>query len=168
MKDRIRLIMEREHLTPSAFADRLQLGRAVISHILNGRNNPSLDVVTRILSKVNYINPDWLLTGNGDMVKTEGGKTSTMQQISAPSSNNFSPGQNQPDLFSQNSVSPTISPVETEYRKENIVEQAQNIHEKTINQTVIYQKASERKISKIIIYYSDNTFETFNADNSPL
>lgn len=168
MKDRIRLIMEREHLTPSAFADRLQLGRAVISHILNGRNNPSLDVVTRILSKVNYINPDWLLTGNGDMVKTEGGKTSTMQQVSAPSSYNFHPGQNQPDLFFQNSVSPPISRAETEYRKENIVEQAQNMSEKHTNQTVIYQKAPERKVSKIIIYYSDNTFETFNADNSPL
>lgn len=168
MKDRIRLIMEREHLTPSAFADRLQLGRAVISHILNGRNNPSLDVVTRILSKVNYINPDWLLTGNGDMIKTDGGKTSTMHQVSIPSSNNFHPSQNQPDLFSQTSVSPPIPQPETEYRKENIVEQAQNTYEKTINQPVIYQKTAERKISKIIIYYSDNTFETFNADNSPL
>lgn len=91
-----------------------------------------------------------------------------MQQVLAPSSNNFHPGQNQPDLFSQSSVSPPISPAETEYRKENIVDQAQNTLEKPINQTIIYQKAAERKISKIIIYYSDNTFETFNADNSPL
>ena len=70
MKDRIRLIMESEQLTPSAFADKLQLGRAVISHILNGRNNPSLDVVARILSNMNNINPDWLITGNGSMYKT--------------------------------------------------------------------------------------------------
>lgn len=71
MKDRIKLIMDNEHLTPSAFADKLQLGRAVISHILNGRNNPSLDVVSRILSKMDYIDSDWLLTGNGKMYKTD-------------------------------------------------------------------------------------------------
>jgi Helix-turn-helix. len=69
MKDRIKLIMDNEHLTPSAFADKLQLGRAVISHILNGRNNPSLDVVSRILSKMDYIDSDWLLTGNGKCIK---------------------------------------------------------------------------------------------------
>ncbi len=52
MKDRIKQIIDQEHLSPSSFADKLQLGRAVVSHILNGRNNPSLDVVTRILSKM--------------------------------------------------------------------------------------------------------------------
>ena len=39
MKDRIRLIMEKENLTPAKFADMLGINRAVISHILNGRNN---------------------------------------------------------------------------------------------------------------------------------
>ncbi len=47
MKDRIKLIMEKENLTPAKFADKLQINRAIISHILNGRNNPSLDVVTK-------------------------------------------------------------------------------------------------------------------------
>ncbi len=153
-------------MTPSAFADKLELGRAVISHILNGRNNPSLDVVTRILGKMNYINPDWLLTGTGDMYKTEGGKISSVQQES--SSNYFQSGQSQPDLFSQAPVSLPITQTETEYRKENIVNEAANTQKESEKQTIIYQKAPERKITKIIIYYSDNTFETFNADNVPL
>ena len=58
MKDRIRLIMEKENLTPARFADSLDINRAVISHILNGRNNPSLDVVTKILEVMDYINPE--------------------------------------------------------------------------------------------------------------
>jgi transcriptional regulator with XRE-family HTH domain len=160
--------MEHERLTPSAFADKLQLGRAVISHILNGRNNPSLDVVTRILFKVNYINSDWLLTGNGNMYKAESGKSSVVQQAQSIPSENFQSGQNQPDLFTQNILSPAIGQPEMEYRKENTVEQVECAPEKTTNQTVIYQKAPERKISKIIIYYSDSTFETFNTDNQPL
>ncbi len=166
MKDRIRQIMENEQLSPSAFADKLQLGRAVISHILNGRNNPSLDVVSRILSNMNYINPDWLITGNGSMYKTE--KESQNFTTSQTPIHNSAPSRNQPDLFSQNYVSPTIVQEESEYRKENIVEQPEKTNNINDNQNIIYKKAVERKISKIIIYYTDNTFETFNADHSPL
>lgn len=157
MKDRIKQIMEYEQLTPSAFADKLQLGRAVVSHILNGRNNPSLDVVTRILTKMNYINPDWLLTGTGSMLK---GEKTTTSDIVIPN--------NQPDLFSQVLISEADSTQNAEYRKENIVEQPQKQTEIIENKTIIYQKAPERKVTKIIIYYSDNTFETFDANNKPL
>ncbi|MDR2951166.1 MAG: helix-turn-helix domain-containing protein [Prevotella sp.] len=165
MKDRIKLIMDNEHLTPSAFADQLQLGRAVISHILNGRNNPSLDVVSRILSKLNYINSDWLLTGNGNMYKDGYGENN--QTITSPSPI-YPVSQSQPDLFSQNNISTPPNTNEIEYRKENVVKQQESISENTINQTIVYQKAPDRKIAKIIIYYTDNTFETFNADNKPL
>lgn len=147
--------MENEQLTPSAFADKLQLGRAVVSHILNGRNNPSLDVVTRILSKMNYINPDWLISGNGEMYKPE--YTTTVQSTTS------SIIQNQPDLFSQNFVSPPVVQSEPEYRREIIVKQPENIQEDSVKKEVIYQKLPDRKITKIIIYYSDNTFETFDA-----
>lgn len=161
MRDRIRLIMESEHLTPSAFADRLQLGRAVVSHILNGRNNPSLDVVTRILSKMNYINPDWLISGNGDMYKTDSGKTHTSQNSTLSNSS-------QQDLFAQTTISLPSALQEDEYLKESEVKQPKNEIENNVNQQIIYQKTPDRKIAKIIIYYSDNTFETFNADNRPL
>lgn len=162
MKDRIKLIMENEQLTPSAFADKLQLGRAVISHILNGRNNPSLDVITRILSKMNYINSDWLISGNGNMYKTEeSGKTSQSNNI-------FQTPRNEPDLFTQVAISSPIIQSDNEYRKEIIVEKSEKAIDSVDNKNIIYQKLPDRKISKIIIYYSDNTFETFNADNKPL
>ena len=69
MRERIRQIMENENLTPAKFADKLQINRANISHILNGRNNPSLDVVARILSEMPYINSEWLINGTGEMYK---------------------------------------------------------------------------------------------------
>jgi len=87
MKERIKKIMEIEQLTSTRFADRLQINRAVISHILNGRNNPSLEVVTRILAEMEYINPEWLLNGTGSIYK-EGVDPDTIG--------------NQPDLFHQN------------------------------------------------------------------
>lgn len=163
MKDRIKQIMDVEQLTPSAFADKLQLGRAVVSHILNGRNNPSLDVVTRILTKIDYINPDWLITGQGNMHKYE-----NENGIRPGFSDIGKDGLNQPDLFSQNYIKQNDSPKETEYRRDNIVQQSQNMDEGAVNKEIIYQKLPDKKISKIIIYYSDNTFEVFNADNKPL
>ncbi|HHU97060.1 MAG: helix-turn-helix transcriptional regulator [Bacteroidota bacterium] len=69
MKERIRQIMEAENLTSANFAERVQISRASVSHILNGRNNPSLEVVTRILNEMNYINPEWLINGTGSMYK---------------------------------------------------------------------------------------------------
>lgn len=168
MKDRIKQIMDYEQLTPSAFADKLQLGRAVMSHILNGRNNPSLDVVTRILSKMSYINSDWLLTGTGKMLKSELDNENKVSSQISTSNNIQSAAPNSLDLFSQNYVSPPVSQDIPEYRKENIVEKAEKEDKNIVDETIIYKKLPERKITKIIIYYSDNTFETFNADNNPL
>ena len=160
MKDRIRKIMENEQLTPSAFADTLQVGRAVISHILNGRNNPSLDIVTRILSKMSYINPDWLLTGQGEMYKSDftGNQSNISHNISTQ----------EPDLFSQPFINQVDRQENEKYRKEIVVEQPEMLHQNIENKQIIYQNKPERKINKIIIYYSDNTFETFNPDNHSL
>lgn len=164
MKDRIKQIMDNEQLTPSAFADKLQLGRAVISHVLNGRNNPSLDVVSRILSKMDYINSDWLITGNGNMYKAGYENKITSSQHD----DLFSNKKDEPDLFSQDTIFPSNATEEKEYRKEIGVKESSISDENTANKQVIYQKLPDRKISKIIIYYSDNTFETFNADTRPL
>lgn len=163
MKDRIRLIMEDAHLSPSEFADKLHIGRAVISHILNGRNNPSLDVVTRILSNMKNINPTWLLTGEGNMFNSEIGENTSPYHpadlfSSVPSN----------DLFSQPAVNAPDRPNVNEYRKENIVEPSANSINSTVFQQVMPQKQPDKKISKIIIYYTDNTFEVFNADHKPL
>lgn len=158
MKDRIKMIMDAENMTPARFADTLQIGRAVISHILNGRNNPSLDVITRILTQMADINSEWLLTGIGNMYKSD--KTeSTPQEVL--SNNSY------PDLFSQpsfeNSVKPSTPSSETEYRKENIVNSAVNTPNTSVNERIIYREAKDKKIKQIIIYYTDNTFETFNS-----
>ena len=49
MRDRILKIMEREGLTPSKFAESIGIQRSAMSHIISGRNNPSLDVLLKIL-----------------------------------------------------------------------------------------------------------------------
>jgi transcriptional regulator with XRE-family HTH domain len=69
LKDRIKHIIDSENLTYSKFADIIGVQRSGISHILSGRNNPSLEVIQKILEAFNFINTDWLLFGKGEMVK---------------------------------------------------------------------------------------------------
>ena len=65
MKDRILEIIKREHLSNADFADKIGISPATVSSILNGRNNPSLDVVTKIHQTYTDINLEWLLYGKG-------------------------------------------------------------------------------------------------------
>jgi len=60
---RIRKIISDNNLSNSSFADRIGVARSSISHILSGRNNPSLDIIIKILHSFDEINADFLLTG---------------------------------------------------------------------------------------------------------
>jgi len=169
MKDRIKMIMDAENMTPARFADSLQIGRAVISHILNGRNNPSLDVISRILSQMPQVSSEWLLTGRGSMyIDKNIGDTNVPPPKEASASSSSVSKNYHPDLFAENYIKPTQTTEQTEYRKEIGVNTSVNPIQDIVNERIIYKERPERKISKIIIYYSDNTFETFNADNKPL
>lgn len=156
MKDRIRLVMESEDMTPARFADTLQIGRPIISHILNGRNNPSLDVISRILSEIPHINAEWLISGKGSMYKDGINKQPTSSSIFTSDANG------QPDLFAQNYTESTNDADNLKYEQENELTTPPNLIDPSVKEVVRYIEKPERKIAKIIIYYSDNTFEEFN------
>ena len=66
IKDRIKLIMEREQLTAGAFANAIGVSPATISHILGGRNKiPSTEVILLIHHRYPDIHLEWLMTGEG-------------------------------------------------------------------------------------------------------
>ena len=54
-------------LTPTAFADEIGIQRSGLSHILKGRNRPSLDVVQKIVARYPDINLAWLVNGTGHL-----------------------------------------------------------------------------------------------------
>ena len=67
MVERIRVLLETRQLTPTQFADAIGIARPIVSHILSGRNKPSLDVVQRILAAMPDLSMPWLLNGTGPM-----------------------------------------------------------------------------------------------------
>ena len=68
MVERIRALLEYRQLTPTQFADAIGVARPIVSHILSGRNKPSLEVVQRILAAMPDLAMPWLLNGTGEML----------------------------------------------------------------------------------------------------
>lgn len=68
MVDRIRALLAQWQLTPTQFADLIQVGRPIVSHILSGRNKASLEVVQRIMAAFPEVALPWLLSGTGPML----------------------------------------------------------------------------------------------------
>ena len=63
--NRLKKVMDHYQLSPSAFADKIQVQRSSISHLLSGRNKPSLDFVLKVIKEFDEIELYWLLNGKG-------------------------------------------------------------------------------------------------------
>ena len=173
MRDRIQRIMNEGSFTPSAFADKLNIGRAVLSHILNGRNKPSLDVVTRILETIPDINSDWLLFGVGNMLKKADNSTIETEQMhnKAYRSDLFDTSieDHSPAPSKSDDLSAAIDTAQSSEALDKEMQKRENssvVAEQTPLPPVI--KTASKDISKIIIYYTDNTFQAFNPDQTSL
>ncbi len=72
MKDvnqRIVKLMEVQQVTARRFASEIGIQASTVSNIVNERNNPSLEVLQRILSTYPSVSPDWLILGSGSMYR---------------------------------------------------------------------------------------------------
>lgn len=124
---RLHKIMQYHELSAASFADKIEVGRSSISHLLSGRNKPSLDFVMKIVNAFPDVELYWLLNGKGTFPKSKD-----------PLPHSLPPKQeqvkvSQEDLFSALPGNPEGS---------------------------VKQKSS-RAIQKIVIFYTDGTFEAF-------
>lgn len=69
MKERLLEFLKKENKSSAQLADEIGVQASGISHILSGRNNPSLDFVLRMLNKYPFISTEWLLFGKGSMYR---------------------------------------------------------------------------------------------------
>ncbi len=68
---RLKAVLEYYHLSASAFATKIGVQRSSISHLLSGRNRPSLDFVLKVLDVFEEVELYWLLNGKGTFPKTD-------------------------------------------------------------------------------------------------
>lgn len=67
MVDRINLLLQAKNITSRQFAEEIGIQPSGMSHILSGRNNPSLDFVMKVIRRWPEININWLMFGKGEM-----------------------------------------------------------------------------------------------------
>lgn len=73
--ERLKQLMDYYQLSASAFADKIGVRPSAISHLLSGRNKPSLEFVLKILDAFKEVDLYWLLNGKGIFPKTTGAPT---------------------------------------------------------------------------------------------
>lgn len=140
MKERIIKIMECERMGQAQFASAIGIQRAAMSHIISGRNNPSLDVMTKILHRYPQINPDWLLLGKGEMLRDN------------------TPAMEPADNIAK--IPPQIQVVPEGHQELPFQESRKELENSEKTWAVSVEKSS-KTVSKIMVFYSDNTYDTF-------
>lgn len=135
--DRLQIILHQKSLSASAFADEIDVQRSNISHIISGRSKPSLDFIEKMCTRFPDIDISWFISGKA---------------AAAVSKQHIIEKQVQRDLFGQIIEEPQSIAVEAQPALPQPVVQVQQIPEKQIN---------EKKIVKIITFFSDNSFQEF-------
>ncbi|MDR0834802.1 MAG: hypothetical protein LBN93_11605 [Candidatus Symbiothrix sp.] len=149
MKERIKIIMDNGGYTPVTFAAHIGINPQTMTANLNRNENVSTPILQAILKKYENISAEWLMLGEGQMYKT---KEQDPRQLP------LFPNQEQPY--------PSQRPQMSEQRKETPDKSPEKVPETIKYQEVIVEKIVAKKITKIIIYYADNTFDTFAPELS--
>lgn len=130
MKERIIEFLRAENKSSANFAEEIGVQPSAVSHIVSGRNNPSLDFVLKMLAKYPFLSVEWLLFGRGSMYRDSG-----MQDLFTAAA------------YQQNDQA-NVQPQLTVPDKVRPAEGADSLAE-AIN---------PGKVEKIVWFFSDNTF----------
>ncbi|MDD3160928.1 MAG: helix-turn-helix domain-containing protein [Bacteroidales bacterium] len=151
MKGRIEIVMKKERLTASKLAEIANIQRSAMSHILSGRNRPSLDIALKILEAFPTLNSDWLIRGIGPMYKEETPNTTLLPNSGFESEIFSAQRQDNPENF-----------------KENELSAAEKISNISDNQPFTLQKSTSKSVTKIVVFYSDGTFDSFGIESNSI
>lgn len=146
MKERIELIMQREHLSPAVFAEKIGIQRSTLAHILSGRNNPSLDVMLKIHQSFRYINLEWLLEGNGEINISKNGQEGNLFN------------------FNDNENTTTEQAAEDGKSDKELSQIGRNVNKSHEVEVIKFLEKPAKKITEIRIFFDDNTFENFKPE----
>ncbi|WP_313113262.1 helix-turn-helix domain-containing protein [Aequorivita sediminis] len=135
---RLEKILEYYGISATAFAEKMDFNRSTISHLLSGRNKPSLDFVMKLLKEFPEVEMNWLLYGKGSFPST----LENFKDIEVEKSKPSKSSEKNLDLFSTTTSNDEKKGVSSLKRVE------QNLD-------------SGKEIDKIVIFYSDGTFKAY-------
>ena len=162
LSDKIELLIKRKQMSSSQFADVLGIPRSSISHILSGRNKPSLDVVQKILSAFPEVSAEDLLFEDRTLFISGTKLPSPSSQEILPLNNLF----DAPNGTASESVKNNLP--ESTIVRSNLRRSMKDGNLSPLPNTVGNESSSgnlptanyslQKKIERVIIFYSDGTF----------
>ena len=142
---RLETILDYYNLTASSFADKINVQRSSLSHLLSGRNKPSLDFIIKVIDVFPEVDLYWILNGKGVFPKSENTsiplEASEKRNQSIPLIESSSP---EPDLFSI--VTNANTPI---YIEKNSVE------------SIKTENNSSEEIERIVVFFKNGTFKNY-------
>lgn len=143
LNDKIKQILIDKSISPSHFADEIGVQRSSVSHILAGRNKPSLDIVQKIIRRYPDLGMEWIMDEeelpNIELDQSENNQGNARQKSIIRSNSTL--------LESSEKKSPDISTVQ------------RNLEAKENSRPVL--ETVQKPIERILIFYSDGTFKQY-------
>lgn len=147
---RLEIILDYHALNASSFADKIGVQRSSMSHLLSGRNKPSLDFVMKISEVFPEVDLYWFLNGKGNFPKKEEQSLSYQKDNSSEMIKPVPPAS-----LNENSKSPDLF-TKINFDSEERISLENNIEVKnvTINENI--------EIEKIVFFYKNGTFKVYH------
>ena len=170
---RLKLFLSQNGIANSQFADTCDIPRPTLSQLLNGRNKKVSDeIISKIHSAYPALNIMWLMFGDGDMYVPKANNFLNPSQDNLPENSLFGNDadklvENSNSRQAQISFSSTDNPMVTDAPRRQSAESPFNAMMQNIarsagkRQTSLAQQTGARQVLSIMVFYSDNSFETF-------
>ena len=164
MINRINLILRAKNITAKQFAEEIGIQPSGMSHIMSGRNNPSLEFVSKVIRRYPEIDANWLLLGKGEMygiVESEKRKVESEKREQA-----------EPTLFSEPDPLPEPEEDDIPLSQPQVADSSPILGEQLEcaeefkNEEPAPIKNNGRRLLKILFCYDDLTFEEYRPSKT--
>lgn len=143
MKERIADFLKAENKSAAQFAEEIGVQPSGISHIMSGRNNPSLDFIVKMLTRYPYISADWLMLGKGNMYR-EAAQNTGLFDFEASGNDHLSES-TAPEKENNSAIRPESTSKTMPINARQEISKAQDL----------------RKAERIVIFYNDSTCQEY-------
>ena len=173
MINRINLILRAKNITAKQFAEEIGIQPSGMSHIMSGRNNPSLDFVSKVIRRYPEIDANWLLLGKGEMygqlgIRNEELGIKNNEELGMRNEESYS----EPTLFSEpeplpepEKIAPLPEPEEDDIplSQSQVADSSPTLGEQLecLDKEPAPIIADKRRLVKILFFYDDRTFEEY-------
>lgn len=169
ISERIVAIINHYNLKAGDFAASINVAPATISNIKNGKTGITAQIAQKITNTYPELNFQWILLGEGSMFQSNDNQSSKATIWGAkPHSDELFPVDAEEEPENSNLTQENVQPrpvVNNPINKEAIPKSTTEV----IKEKIVKEPAANyRSIEKIIIYYSDKTFEEYDMTKCKL